>query len=325
MECYFFLFLKVDNLSLLNTYSTMSKQGYIARYFNIVRKLSQQKYCSYEELESFLEREFEMLQMQDDTLEFSFSKRTLQRDIREIRNILGIDIMYSRSQRGYYIIQDDYSSDLFLKTLEEINSFSALKLTNSLESIVYLEKRNPKRAEFLPDIVQAIQRKKKIEFHYLKFGEEKETIRKVSPLAIREFDNRWYLIADDKDIIKTFGLERMNNVLILNDKINDNITFDYNDKYKYSYGIIVPTTGNPEKILLSVDKKQAAYLDSLPLHDSQELQVIGEDEVLVKLELFLTEDFISELLSMSRFVTILEPVKLKEKVKTILTDILEKY
>jgi len=24
----------------------MSKQGYIARYFNIVRKLSQQKYCS---------------------------------------------------------------------------------------------------------------------------------------------------------------------------------------------------------------------------------------------------------------------------------------
>ena len=164
----------------------MSKQGYIARYFNIVSKLSQKKYCSYEELENFLEREFEMLQIQDDTLEFNFSKRTLQRDIREIRNILGIDIMYSRSQRGYYIIQDDYSSDLFLKTLEEINSFSALKLTNSLESIVYLEKRKPKRAEFLPDIVQAIQQKKKIEFHYQKFGEADETIRKVSPVAIEK-------------------------------------------------------------------------------------------------------------------------------------------
>lgn len=303
----------------------MSKQGYIARYFNIVRKLSQQKYCSYEELERFLEREFGMLQIQDDTLEFNFSKRTLQRDIREIRNILGIDIMYSRSQRGYYIIQDDYSSDLFLKTLEEINSFSALKLTNSLESIVYLEKRKPKRAEFLPDIVQAIQQKKKIEFHYQKFGEEKETIRKVSPIAIREHDNRWYLIADDKGIIKNFGLERMNKVAILKEKIDDNIDFNYDDKYKYSYGIIVPISEEPEKIILSVTKKQAAYLESLPLHESQYVLEIKQDEVLIGLELFLTEDFISEILSMSRSVTIIEPKKLKEKVKTILRETLEKY
>ncbi|MGV0832217.1 helix-turn-helix transcriptional regulator [Empedobacter brevis] len=303
----------------------MSKQGYIARYFNIVRKLSQQKYCSYEELERFLEREFGMLQIQDDTLEFNFSKRTLQRDIREIRNILGIDIMYSRSQRGYYIIQDDYSSDLFLKTLEEINSFSALKLTNSLDSIVYLEKRKPKRAEFLPDIVQAIQQKKKIEFHYQKFGEEKETIRKVSPIAIREHDNRWYLIADDKGIVKNFGLERMNKVAILKEKIDDNIDFNYDDKYKYSFGIIVPSSEKPEKIILSVTKKQAAYLESLPLHESQHVLEIKQDEVLIGLELFLTEDFISEILSMSRSVTIIEPKKLKEKVKTILRETLEKY
>ncbi|CAM3207848.1 WYL domain-containing protein [Empedobacter stercoris] len=303
----------------------MSKQGYIARYFNIVRKLSQQKYCSYEDLERFLEREFEMLQLQDDTLEFNFSKRTLQRDIREIRNILGIDIMYSRSQRGYYIFQDDYSSDLFLKTLEEINSFSALKLTNSLESIVYLEKRKPKRAEFLPDIVQAIQQKKKIEFHYQKFGEEKETIRKVSPIAIREHNNRWYLIADDKGIVKNFGLERMNKVSILNDKIDNNIEFNYIDKYKYSFGIIVPSSEKPEKIVLSVTKKQAAYLESLPLHESQQILETKNDEVLIGLELFLTEDFISEILSLSRSVTIIEPKKLKEKVKTILKETLEKY
>ena len=303
----------------------MSKQGYIARYFNIVRKLSQQKYCSFENLERFLEREFEMLQINDDTLEFNFSKRTLQRDIKEIRNVLGIDIMYSRSQKGYYIIQDDYSSDLFLKTLEEINSFSALKLTNSLESIVYLEKRKPKRAEFLPDIVQAIQLKKKIEFHYQKFGEEKETIRKVSPIAIREHNNRWYLIADDKGTVKNFGLERMNKVKILSDKIDDNIEFNYDDKYKFAFGIIVPTDEKPEKIVLSVTKKQAEYLQSLPLHESQEVIETKNNEVLIGLELFLTDDFISEILAMSRTVTIIEPKKLKDKVKSILKETLGKY
>ena len=302
----------------------MSKQGYIARYFNIVRKLSQQKYCSFEDLERFLERQFEMLKIQDDTLEFNFSKRTLQRDIREIRNILGVDIMYSRSQRGYYIIQDNYSDDLFLKTLEEINSFSALKLTNSLESIVYLEKRKPKRSEFLPDIVQAIQSKKKIEFLYQKFGEEKETIRKVSPIAIREHNNRWYLIADDKGVVKNFGLERMNKVKILSDKIDHDIQFSYDDKYKFAFGIIVPTDEKPEKIVLSVTKKQAEYLESLPLHESQQILETKNNEVLIGLELFLTDDFISEILSMSRSVTIIEPKKLKEKVKTILKETLVK-
>ena len=303
----------------------MSKQGYIARYFNIVRKLSQQKYCSYNDLEVFLDGEFKMLQLQDDTLEFNFSKRTLQRDIREIRNILGIDIMYSRSQRGYYIIQDDYSSDLFLKTLEEINSFSALKLTNSLESIVYLEKRKPKRAEFLPDIVQAIQYKKKIEFHYQKFGEEQETIRKVSPIAIREHNNRWYLIADDNGMVKNFGLERMNKVILLDVKIDANICFNYEDKYKFAFGIIVPTDEKPEKIVLSVTKKQAQYLESLPLHESQYVIEKKKNEVLIGLELFLTDDLINEILSLSRTVTVLQPKKLQDKIKSILKETLEKY
>ena len=80
-----------------------------------------------------------------------------------------------------------------------------------------------------------------------------------------------------------------------------------------------------EKIVLSVTKKQAAYLESLPLHESQQILETNNDEVLIGLELFLTEDFISEILSMSRSVTIIEPKKLKEKIKTILKETLEKY
>ena len=133
------------------------------------------------------------------------------------------------------------------------------------------------------------------------------------------------MIADDKGIVKNFGLERMNRVSIFRDKIDDNIEFNYNDKYKYSFGIIVPSSEKPEKIVLSVTKKQAAYLESLPLHESQQILETKNDEVLIGLELFLTEDFISEILSMSRSVTIIEPKKLKEKVKTILKETLEKY
>ena len=104
----------------------MSKQGYIARYFNIVSKLSKSNYSSFDDLYHYLKDQFDMMKVYDDDLEFNFSKRTLQRDIREIRTILGIDIVYSRANKGYYIVQDNHGSDLFLKTIEEINSFSAV-------------------------------------------------------------------------------------------------------------------------------------------------------------------------------------------------------
>ena len=60
-------------------------------------------------------------------------------------------------------------------------------------------------------------------------------------------------------------------------------------------------------------KKQAEYLESLPLHESQQILETKNNEVLIGLELFLTDDFISEILSMSRSVTIIEPNKFKEK------------
>lgn len=303
----------------------MSKQGYIARYFNIVSKLSKQKYCSFEELNSYLEGQFEMMKVFDDTLEFNFSKRTLQRDIREIRTILGIDIVYSRAHKGYYIEQDDYSSDLFLKTIEEINSFSALKLTNSLEHVVYLEKRQPKRAEFLPDIIQAIQKKNKLEFTYHKFGESKETTRKVNPIAIKEFNNRWYLIAEDQDFIKNFGIDRMSKVVILKEKIGKEIEFDYDEKYQHCFGIIAPTTEPAYDVKLEVGLKQGAYLQTLPLHSSQHVIKKSADKMVFGLKVYITTDFISEILSMGKYVKVIEPQILKDRIKEHLDEMNNYY
>lgn len=303
----------------------MSKQGYIARYFNIVSKLSKQKYCSFEELNSYLESQFEMMKVFDDTLEFNFSKRTLQRDIREIRTILGIDIVYSRAHKGYYIEQSDYASDLFLKTIEEINSFSALKLTNSLEHVVYLEKRQPKRAEFLPDIIQAIQKKNKLEFTYLKFGETKESTRKVNPIAIKEFNNRWYLIAEDHDFIKNFGIDRMSKVVVLKEKIGKSIDFDYDEKYQHCFGIIAPTTEPAYEVKLEVGLKQGAYLQTLPLHSSQHVIKKSADKMVFGLKVYITTDFISEILSMGKYVKVIEPQILKDRIKEHLTELNNYY
>ena len=85
----------------------MSKRGYISRYSLILKKLKVKPFSSFEELQSYFDNQVDYLQMQDDTLSIGFSKRTFQRDLKEIRNIFGIDIEFSKSQKGYFISQNE--------------------------------------------------------------------------------------------------------------------------------------------------------------------------------------------------------------------------
>jgi N-dimethylarginine dimethylaminohydrolase len=73
----------------------MSKRGYISRYLLILKKLKVKPFSTYEELQAYIENQFDYLQMQDENLQIGFSKRTFQRDIKEISNVFGIDIVYN--------------------------------------------------------------------------------------------------------------------------------------------------------------------------------------------------------------------------------------
>lgn len=80
----------------------MSKRGYISRYMMLIKRLKGRPFSTFEDLELYVTRQLTNLHMQDDTLNLGFSKRTLQRDIREIRTLFGIDITYDTSRKGYY-------------------------------------------------------------------------------------------------------------------------------------------------------------------------------------------------------------------------------
>ena len=84
----------------------MAKRGYLWRYGKIVQKVQKQPYITKTELLQSLERETENVKYLDDEIEVGLSARTLERDLREIRNLVGISIEYSHAKRGYYIKGD---------------------------------------------------------------------------------------------------------------------------------------------------------------------------------------------------------------------------
>ena len=76
--------------------------------------------------------------MQDDTLSIGFSKRTLQRDIREIRNTFGIDIEYSKKAKGYFISQSDMEYMNFQRMIEAFDMFTSLNLAQDLTPFILI-------------------------------------------------------------------------------------------------------------------------------------------------------------------------------------------
>ena len=96
--------------------------------------------------------------MQDDTLNIGFSKRTLQRDIREIRNTFGIDIEYSTKSKGYFISQSEMENMNFQRMIEAFDMFNSLNLAQDLTPFIHLEKRRPQGTENLYGILHSIKK-----------------------------------------------------------------------------------------------------------------------------------------------------------------------
>jgi len=298
----------------------MSKRGYISRYLLILKKLKVKPYASYEDLQSYIENQVDYLQMQDDTLNIGFSKRTLQRDIREIKNVFGIDIEYSKPNRGYFISQTETENMNFQRMIEAFDMFNSLNLAQDLTPFILLENRRPQGTENLYGLIHAIKNKLQVSFVYQKFWEEEKTNRKVEPYAMKEFKNRWYLLAKDcKDNqVKSFALDRLTEFNISTRNFILPKSTNIEETYRYCFGIISPNDEVPQEIILSFNPIQGKYIKTLPLHHTQEILLDNEKEVQIKLKLCITHDLIMELLSFGNNLKVLKPVRLVKAIKKLI-------
>lgn len=296
----------------------MSKRAYISRYLLIIKKLKSKQYSTYEELQRYIDREVVFLNMQDDTLNIGFSKRTLQRDLKEIRNLFGVDIEYSKSNKGYFISQGERESMNFQRMIEAFDMFNSLNVAQDLKPFIHLENRKPQGTENLYGLFHAIKNRLKIRFTYCKFWEDMPTQRTAEPYAMKEYKNRWYIMAKDmKDNrIKSFALDRLSELEITSESYQYPEDYSVEKNYRYCFGIISPNEGKPQDIILSFNRFQGKYIKTLPLHDTQKVLVDNEAELQIQLKLHVTHDFIMELLSFGNNMKVIQPESLAATMRT---------
>jgi predicted DNA-binding transcriptional regulator YafY len=297
----------------------MSKKQFLKRHILIINKL-RQKPCSLIELQKHLERE-----SQYDEENYEISKRTFQRDINEIQSLYNIEIKFNRKEGVYEMIenQNSVNNDRLFETFTILNT---LQIAQNFDQEIIFEQRKAQGLENCMVALHAIKNNFQITFLHKKYWEEFSIFKNLQPFVLKESRNRWYIMGldADKNQIRTFGLDRISDIAVTKIKFTKPSKLFIETKFKNSFGVIYDEN-DAQKVVLQISNFQANYIKALPLHTTQ--KVLSEDEnyCIIQLEIYPTYDFIMEILSLGKEVTVLEPQDLKQKIKHILSETLGNY
>jgi predicted DNA-binding transcriptional regulator YafY len=168
--------------------------------------------------------------------------------------------------------------------------------------------------EFLPQLLDAIRSNVEVTFDYSSFVTGKSKNRSVTPLLLKEYRNRWYLVSFDKsknDII-TYALDRMKNLVLTDIVVQKPVNFNPDDYFKFSVGISADNKSHPEKIIFKADNVAAKYIESQPFHSSQEIVKTGKNRSTFQLIVYISEELIRTILSFGGEIEVVEPQTLRD-------------
>lgn len=298
----------------------MSRQEGLQRHRFIIHQLSKRP-SSFEDIQNFLRLQETL---SEDKLTCSI--RTFQRDMKEIDENYKIEIKCDKSQNLYYIAEDGREAQSE-RLMETFDLFNAIKMGNSFGNHLIFENRKALGTEHMHGLLHAIRNSLEINFTYKKYNDSSLTERTVRPVAIKESRNRWYLLAQDTrdEKIKNFSLDRISKLEISGRKFREIKDYDPIEEFQDIFGIINGTGEKPQKIVLSFTPQEGRYINSLPLHASQQQILKDENEHRFEYYLAPTHDFKMEILSHGDQIKVLEPESLRKDIIEQLQKNLDAY
>ncbi len=284
---------------------------------------------------------------------------TIEKDLFAMRMDHDAPIKYSKTEKGYFYEDENYSIDniplseddidaikFATKTLMQFKDVNMFKqfgfaidkifdrvhisnnpIEQSVDQHVQFETvPETKGAEFLADLLKAIKVRQIVNFNYTSFISEKTKKRTVVPLFLKEFRNRWYLISYslEKNKITTFGLDRIADLILVEDYFIKPIDFNPEIYFKYSVGITAYDS-SPEHIEFKIDKIGSKYLETQPLHPSQTLIKEGKNRNTYSLEVVISEELKRIILSYGNQIEVLKPEPFRKQIINEIMNMTERY
>lgn len=285
---------------------------------------------------------------------------TIEKDLFAMREEHDAPIKYSKREKGYYYTDKDFSIDeiplspddvssiqFALSTLSQFKDtpmfkqfgFALNKIVDRMnvdqtkpdkevENYVQFETGNTATGnEYLSPLLGAIKERNIAYFEYESFISQQRKRRMVTPLLLKEYQNRWYLISFDlvKEKVITYALDRIADLEISEQR--GQIPNDFNPDlfFKYSVGITASQNTNPENIVFEANNVASRYIDSQPFHESQQVVNTTDESTQFSLSVIVSEELIRKLMSYGGEIKVLQPKSLANELKKRAGDLLNRY
>ncbi len=286
------------------------------------------------------------------------SKRSIQMDIQLMRSDkLGYNAPIVVMEKKYYTYDDpEYSitnipltdQDLgklteVVEILRQFKGFSHFqelsgmvqRLENKIysaktkqEPIIDFEKNEDlKGLEYIETLYQAIINKKALEITYQSFKARTANSFTFHAYYLKEYRNRWFVLGVKKKNtpVMNLALDRIVKIQDSDSRYSSPEGFNITDFFKDVIGVTVNHDSPSEKVVFFADKETAPYIETKPIHQSQQIEETLPNGIVFSIRVQLNFELEREILGFGDRIKVISPERLKRRIKEQFENALDLY
>jgi predicted DNA-binding transcriptional regulator YafY len=287
------------------------------------------------------------------------SKRTIQADIQTMRSdklgynapIIVQDKKFYQYEDASYSITNAPINDADVEKMKEIvgvlkqfngfNYFDEMsemiaRLENNLyrstkqhrNCIQFEDNKLLKGLAHINPLYQAILNKTALLIEYKSFKAQQSQQQIAYPYLLKEYRNRWFLISQLKDQthLQIMALDRIISFQELTkERFVEYSGVDFERYFSDVIGVTKNQNDRAHKVLLWVDRKNAPYVLTKPIHFSQKVEKEDTDGMIIRIDVVMNFELEREILGFGECMKVIYPRILAARIKKRLNKAIEGY
>ena len=196
------------------------------------------------------------------------------------------------------------------------------------EPIIDFEKNeNLRGLEHIDVLYKAVQQKQCILLEYQSFkAREAQTIT-FHPYLLKEFRNRWFILGKNHKgkVTMLLALDRIRKIQHQKSTAFHPADFDIHSYFKHVVGVTVNQGDDVEKVILFIDRQDAPYVITKPIHPSQQVLETSKHGATISIDVQINFELEREILGFGPKMKVLEPYHFKRRMKSLIHESMDMY
>jgi predicted DNA-binding transcriptional regulator YafY len=289
-------------------------------------------------------------------LGYTISINTIDKDLKALHDEFKAPVKFDKFYNRYYYSEpftldnielDDDEKNALNISISILNILKNTRYAESFKSVIdrlnaetkeyeidniieFEQPENTPGIEMFDSLYEAIINKETLKIKYCAYGKEiKEHV--VSPYLIKEYRNRFYLVArkhdhsNDEALIYCYGMDRIKHIRKSDELYKQTKEFNAKNYFKHSFGITRKLDEEPIDLVLKFNAINIPYILSKPLHSSQKIINQTKNSLTISIKVYESHELNMAILGYGAGVQVISPKSYISYIKGVANGIIKLY